>query len=93
MDKKVFYHVVTERPMYLGQEIIFDSNHHSGVFERINKEKELVDKLQSGEKIELTDDLKKALREYALEEIRVKEFPNYPSRLSCLYVLTSAFKI
>jgi len=42
---KTFYHVVTERPMFLGQEIIFDSNHHSGVFERINKEKELVDKL------------------------------------------------
>lgn len=86
MDKKVFYHVVTERPMYLGQEIIFDENHHSGVFERINKEKELVDKLYSGEKIGLTDDLKKALREYALEEIRLNEFPNYPSRLSCLYV-------
>lgn len=86
MDKKVFYHVVTERPMYLGQEIIFDSNHHSGVFERINKEKELVDKLYSGLDVELTDDLKKALREYALEEVRVKDYPDYPSRLSCLYV-------
>ena len=86
MDKKVFYHVVTERPMYLGQEIIFDDNHHSGVFERIDKEKESVNKLYSGEKIELTDDIKKALREFALEEIRIKDFPNYPSRLSCLYV-------
>ena len=81
-----FYHVVTERPMYLGQVIIFDDNHHSGVYERINKEKELVDKLYSGENIELTNDLKKALREYALEEIRIKEYPYYPSRLSCLYV-------
>ena len=32
---KVFYHVVTERPMELGQEIIFDDNHHSGVYERV----------------------------------------------------------
>ena len=39
MDRKVFYHVVTERPMFLGQKIIFDENHHSGVFMRINKEK------------------------------------------------------
>ena len=81
-----FYHVVTERPMYLGQEIIFDDNHHSGVYKRILKEKDLVDKLYSGEEIELTDDLKKALREYALEEIRINEYPNCPSRLSCLYV-------
>ena len=83
---KVFYHVVTERPMYLGQEIIFDDNHHSGVYKRIQKEKELVNKLYLGYDIKLTDDLKKALREYALEEVRVKYFSNYPSRLSCLYV-------
>ncbi len=27
-----FFHVVTERPMHLGQQIIFDENHHSGVY-------------------------------------------------------------
>ena len=81
-----FYHVVTERPMYLGQEIVFDDKHHSGVYERIYKEKELVNKVYSGIEVELTDDLKKALREFALEKVRVKEFPDYPSRLSCLYV-------
>lgn len=85
MGKK-FYHVVTERPMYLGQVIIFDEDHHSGVYERIYKEKKSVDKLYSGETIELTNDIKKALREFALEEVRIKDFPNYPSRLSCLYV-------
>lgn len=83
---KIFYHVVTERPMYLGQVIIFDENHHSGVYERIYKEKESVDKLYFGEKIELTDDIKKALREFALEEVRLEKYSNYPSRLSCLYV-------
>lgn len=87
--KKFFYHVVTERPMYLGQEIIFDENNHSGVYERIYKEKDLVDRVYSSENVTLTDDLEKALREFALEEVRVKEFPNYPSRLSCLYVSNS----
>ena len=72
--KSDFYHVVTERPMYLGQVIFFDENHHSGVYDRIQKEKELVDKLYLGYKIELTNDLKKALREYALEEVRKRSF-------------------
>jgi hypothetical protein len=83
--KKTFYHVVTERPMSLGQEIIFDENNHSGVYERIYKEKEKIDKIYNKEKVEITDDISKALREFALEEIRQKEFSNYPSRLSCLY--------
>ena len=81
-----FYHVVTEKPMKLNQKIIFDGINHSKVYERINKEKELVDKIYSKEDIELTDDLRKALREFALEEVRKNEFPNYPSRLSSLYV-------
>lgn len=25
------YHVVTDRPMYVGQQIVFDDEHHSGV--------------------------------------------------------------
>ena len=83
--KKYFYHVVTEKPMYLGQKIIFDENNHSGVYERIYKEKNSIDKIYSNEKVEMTDDIKKALREFALEEVRQKEFPSYPSRLSCLY--------
>lgn len=83
---KTFYHVVTERPMKENQIIIFDEQHKSGVYERINKEKENVEKIYKGEKIELTDDIKKALREFALEEIRKKYYPNYPSRLACLYV-------
>ncbi len=87
--KKYFFHVVTERPMELGQVIIFDENHHSGVFERINKEKNNVKNLYLNGSVELTSDLKKALREYALEEVRKNEYPEYPSRLSCLYVSNS----
>lgn len=26
------YHVVTDRPMYVGQHIVFDEEHHSGVY-------------------------------------------------------------
>ena len=85
MSKK-FYHVVTEKPMYLGQEIIFDDNHHSGVYSRVVEEKEIIDRIYNGEIFELTDDIKKALREYALEEVRKEKYPDYPSRLSCLYV-------
>lgn len=41
--KKIYYHVVTERPMELGKEIIFDDNHHSGVYDRVYafKDKEM----------------------------------------------------
>lgn len=83
---KVFYHVVTEKPMQLNQEIIFDEFNYNKVYERIYKEKELVDKIYLKNDIELNDNIKKALREFALEEVRKKEFPNYPSRLSSLYV-------
>ena len=29
------YHVVTDRPMSVGQKIIFDENNHSGVYQRV----------------------------------------------------------
>ena len=86
---KEFYHVVTVRPMYLGQEIIFDDNNHSGVYERTMKEKDNVERIYNGEDIELTSDIEKALRELALEELRINEYPNYPSRLASLYVSNS----
>jgi len=86
MKNNIYYHVVTEKPMYLGQVIIFNENNHSGVYERIQKEKNNIEKVYNNELTEISDDLSKALREDALEEVRKKFFPNYPSRLSCLYV-------
>ena len=87
---KTYYHVVTERPMTLGQEIIFDENHHSGVYERVYNLLDKVEGIYSNPKkykdIELDHHTKVALRELALEEIRKKRYPNYPSRLSSLYV-------
>ena len=29
------YHVVTDRPLEVGQKIIFDESHHNGVYKRV----------------------------------------------------------
>lgn len=84
------YHVVTERPMQLGQHILFDEQHHSGVYERVQKYAALVediyrDPAQYREQ-ELEYPLMVALRELALEEVRREQYPDYPSRMACLYV-------
>lgn len=34
-DEYIVYHAITERPMTVGQAIIFDSEHHNGVYNRI----------------------------------------------------------
>ena len=36
------YHVVTERPMYVGQHIVFDEKHHSGVYKRVYEKLNIV---------------------------------------------------
>ena len=87
---KVYYHVVTDKPMELGQVIIFDKNHHSGVYNRVYELKDKVDDIYLNpdkyDENEFDHHLKVALRELALEEVRIKKYPNYPSRLSSLYV-------
>ena len=88
--EKFFYHVVTEKPMQLNQEIIFDENHHSGVYERVYNLKNLVEDIYNNPRKYDNDNLehhtKVALRELALEEVRKNRYPNYPSRLASLYV-------
>ena len=90
---KIYYHVVTERPMVLNQEIVFDENHHSGVYDRVNAFKDKVEKIYANPKkydgVELEHYLKVAFRELALEEVRKEKYPNYPSRLASLYVSNS----
>ena len=86
----IAYHVVTDRPMYAGQQILFDEHHHSGVYRRV------MDKLPAVEDIyahpenynaeTLEHHTSVALRELALEEIRQEKYPHYPSRMGCLYV-------
>ena len=84
------YHVVTDRPMKCGQHIIFDENHHSGVYERVQEKMEKVhDIYENPDKHDektLEHHTSVALRELALEEVRRKKYPQFPSRMSCLYV-------
>lgn len=84
------YHVVTEKPMYLGQHIIFDENHHNGVWQRVNEKFDIVNDIYNNPEkymdVELEHHTSVALRELALEKVRLIKYPNYPSRMACLYV-------
>lgn len=83
------YHAVTERPMTVGQVLRFDDQHHSGVWQRVNEKRPLVEDMLAhpekyAEPFDHPTDV--ALRELAMEQVRREQFPDYPSRLSCLYV-------
>lgn len=84
------YHVVTDRPMYVGQTITFDEEHHSCVYQRVQDKIEIVNDIYSNPSKYNAENLEHhtsvALRELALEEVRQKRYPHYPSRMSCLYV-------
>lgn len=84
------YHVVTDRPMHVGQQIIFDEKHHSGVYQRVYDKIDAVNEIyENPEKYDaeqLEHHTSVALRELALEEVRQKKYPHYPSRMGCLYV-------
>lgn len=90
MDTFYAYHVVTERPMRVGQHIMFGEEQHSGVYNRVMSKLELVkDIYEKPEKYAQEEPeypVKVALRELALEEVRREKFPQYPSRMGCLYV-------
>lgn len=86
----IFYHVVTDRPMQVGQHIIFDEEHHSGVYQRVMEKVNIVEDIYSNPEkyagVELDHHTDVALRELALEKVRIEQFPNYPSRMAALYV-------
>lgn len=80
------YHVVTDRPLNVGDRIIFDENHHSGVYSRVMEKVKLVEEIYAANKeVDLEHHTMVALRELALEEVRREYFSSYPSRLACLY--------
>ncbi|MFI3172479.1 MAG: DUF2441 domain-containing protein [Eubacteriales bacterium] len=89
------YHVVTERPMHKGQLIIFDAQHHNGVyhrvtaFEQILKGERVTEPLHSLISADMDKWAKVAYRELALEQIRQQEYSQYPSRMACLYTSNS----
>lgn len=84
------FHVVTDKPMHVGQRITFDETHHSGVHQRVYEKLDVVNDIYANpnrydvEKLEHHTSV--ALRELSLEEVRRKKYPQYPSRMSCLYV-------
>ncbi len=71
------YHVVTEKPMYTGQQIIFDDNHHNGVFQRVYDKINIVNDIYANPSKYNAETLEHhtsvALRELALEEVRQKK--------------------
>lgn len=85
-----FYHVVTERPMWAGQHIIFDGGHRNGVYRRVQDKIGIVKDIYVNpgdyDAQTLEHHTSVALRELALEQVRLAEFPEYPSRMACLYV-------
>ena len=93
MGEMIAYHVVTDKPMQLGQHIVFDATHHSGVYQRVYEKRDIVKDIYSHtEKYDaetLEHHTRVALRELALEKVRVQKYPYYPSRLGCLYVSKS----
>ena len=84
------YHVVTDRPMYVGQQIVFDENNRSGVYRRVYEKIDIVKDIYENPSKYNAETLEHhtsvALRELALEEVRLKKYPQYPSRMGCLYV-------
>lgn len=90
MSELYAYHVVTDRPMQLGQHIIFDEEQHSGVYQRVMEKLDVVNDIYLHPDKYDADNLEHhtsvALRELALEEVRKAKYPMYPSRMGCLYV-------
>ncbi len=92
METFYAYHVVTNKPMHIGQ-IINTKENKSGVYARVMAKLEDVEKVyaftDTNCNIMLEHHLKVAMRELALEEVRQKHYPTYPSRLTSLYVSTN----
>lgn len=75
MKKLIVYHVVTEKPMYIGQHIRFDGKHHNGVWQRVNEKADIVNDIyncpENYKNTVLEHHISVALRELALEKVRV----------------------
>jgi len=90
MTQRFAFHVVTDKPMHVGQQIVFDEVNRSGVWRRVQERAPEVARIYadaaSDRPVELDHHLAVAFRELAMEDVRAEEFPDYPSRLSSLYV-------
>lgn len=85
------YHAVTEKPMDLGQMIIMNDNHWNGVYHRVMACKKLLDGHPAKDELSLSINANleywaiRTYRELAMEKVRVEKYPDFPSRMSCLY--------
>lgn len=88
--KTCVYHVVTERPMHVGQRIVFDENNPNGVCRRVRTWEAMNRGEDGGELSALIASnpdrwAQVARRELAMEQVRLERFPDLPSRMACLY--------
>ncbi|MBR6569983.1 MAG: DUF2441 domain-containing protein [Clostridia bacterium] len=69
---------------------MFDEDHHSGVYQRVQDKLDIVRDIYANpanyDAETLEHHTSVALRELALEEVRQRKYPHYPSRMGCLYV-------
>ena len=89
----ILYHVVSDKPKYIGQHFVIDEKHPNGVHDRVYEQIDVVNDIYSNpekyEGAELEHNVSVALRELALEKVRKEKYPEYPSRMASLYVSTS----
>lgn len=85
-----FYHVVSDKPKFVGQRFKVDEEHPNGVYERVHEQMKIVEDIYKNpekyEGTELSHSVDVALRELALEKVRKEKYPQYPSRMAALYV-------
>ena len=90
MKEMYFYHVISDIPKKAGEHIILDEKHPNGVYKRVYEELETVNDIyKNPDKYrdkELTHKVCVALRELALEKVRIEKYPDCPSRMASLYV-------
>jgi len=93
MKKGVFYHAVTGRPMQPGQRILITPETPNGVYARVMGKMSVVQDIyadpENYDAEALEHHTRVALRELALEKVRMQHFTQYPSRMHCLYVSES----
>lgn len=83
---KYYYHLVSGRTFNVGDELVVGEEGYGGwkdVYESAHLKK-LID--SGADKQLLIEEFDFIIRELAAEEVRQKEFPDFPSRLSCLWL-------
>ena len=91
MGKSIYYyHVISDVPKHKGEHILMDEQHpnhvHMRVYDHLDEVKDIYANPQKYENRELSHEIRVALRELALEEVRKEKYPQYPSRMAALYV-------